>query len=98
MVRVVYRWLVAPENFEEFQNSWRSTTNKIHKTVPGAQGSFLLKSCEDSSQVVTIAKWDCLQSWKDFWGDKNPKQMKGMTLLAERVSVEVFEEIDDQSR
>lgn len=98
MVRVIYRWRVAPQNFEAFQESWRTTTNHIHKTVPGALGSFMLKGFEDECDVLTIAKWDCLESWKTFYGNQNPEQMTAMRTLGQRVSVEAFEEIEDHTR
>lgn len=98
MVRVVYRWQVAPENFDAFTDTWRTTTNGIHATVPGAQGSFLLRSVDDPSEVVTIAKWDSLDGWRKFWGNQNPAAMQKMRQLGTRVSVEAFEEIEDHTR
>lgn len=65
-VRIIYRWQVAPENFEAFQETWRATTNHIHDTVPGAKGSFLLRSSESPTEVLTVAKWDNLASWTKF--------------------------------
>ena len=66
MVRVVYRWQVAPQDFEAFKETWRTTTNRIHESVAGAQGSFMLRSFENESEVITIAKWDSLESWENF--------------------------------
>lgn len=76
MVRVVYRWHVAPENFEEFKKIWSTTTNRIHESVFGALGSFMLRSFENETEVITIAKWDSLESWKNFWGNENPQEME----------------------
>ena len=98
MVRVVYRWQVAPENFEAFKETWRITTNRIHETVPGARGSFMLRSFHSESEVVTVAKWDSLDSWQNFWGNSNPKEMDVMNRLGKRFSVETFEEIEDHTR
>lgn len=58
MVRVIYRWEVLPENFDEFKAIWSKTTNRIHETVSGAKGSILLRSAEKASEVLTAAKWD----------------------------------------
>ena len=98
MVRVVYRWQVAPQDFEEFRETWRITTNRIHESVAGAQGSFMLRSFENESEVITIAKWDSLESWENFWGNRNPKEMERMRELGKRLSVEAFEEIEDHTR
>ena len=98
MVRVVYRWHVAPGNFEEFKKLWSNTTNRIHGTVTGALGSFMLRSFENGTEVIIIAKWDSLESWKNFWGNENPKQMQAMRKLGKRISAEAFEEIEDHTR
>ncbi|MEM9529453.1 MAG: antibiotic biosynthesis monooxygenase [Pseudomonadota bacterium] len=97
-VRVLYRWQVPSEAFEAFKETWRATTNHIHDTVPGAQGSFLLRSSENPTEVLTIAKWDTLESWKKFYGQRNPEAMKAMRELATRISVEAFDEIEDHTR
>ncbi|MEM9302769.1 MAG: antibiotic biosynthesis monooxygenase [Pseudomonadota bacterium] len=97
MIRVVYRWEVAPEDFEAFRETWRATTNRIHETVDGALGSFMLRS-HDKKEVITIAKWDCRESWESFWGSADPEQMKGMRRLGKRISAEAFDEIEDHTR
>ncbi len=98
MVRVVYRWQVAPENFEAFRKNWRAATNRIHDTVAGALGSFMLRSAENESEVITVAKWDSLESWQAFFADQNPEQMQAMRALGERISVQAYEEIEDHTR
>ncbi|MEO1054759.1 MAG: antibiotic biosynthesis monooxygenase [Bacteroidota bacterium] len=98
MVRVIYRWDVPVENFEAFEKTWRSTTNRIHESVEGALGSFMLRSLENENEVITIAKWDSLASWQNFWGNENPEEMTAMRKLGKRISAEVFEEIDDHTR
>ncbi len=98
MVRVIYRWEVAPENFEAFQEIWSTTTNGIHESVTGAQGSFLLRSTENERHVLTIAKWDSLEDWKNFWGNQNPDEMKAMRKLGIRISAEAFEEMEDHTK
>jgi len=95
MVRVIYRWKVKEKNFEEFRKIWDKTTNSIHENVDGALGSFMLRGSEDNQEVLTIAKWDSIESWKKFFEGSNPTQMQGMRELGERISVEVFDEVDD---
>ncbi len=98
MIRVVYRWQVAPQDFNAFKETWRRTTHHIHESVSGARGSFMLRSVEDESEVTTIATWDSLASWQAFWGNNNPEQMKAMGGLAQRISVDAYEQIEDHSR
>lgn len=98
MIRVNYRWRVDPENFSAFRKTWRETTNRIQKSVPGALGSFMLRASEEESEILTVARWDSLEAWKKFWGNQNPEQMQGMGRLGTRISVEAFEEIEDHTR
>lgn len=98
MFRIVYTWQVEPEDFETFRHEWRITTNRIHETVKGARGSFMIRLVDNPSEVVTIAKWDSLEDWQTFWGNSNPEQMQTMKSLGKRISVEAFEEIEDHTR
>ena len=98
MIRVLYRWKVTPENFEEFRKMWRDTTNHIHETIPGALGSFLLRSSTDPEKVVTIAKWDSMESWQNFYQGEDPEQMRGLRTLGARLSVEAYEEVENQTK
>ena len=95
MIRIVYNWRVQPENQDQFIETWKKTTNKIHEEVKGARGSFMLQNDEDPTVIKTIARWDALNDWKQFWQDKKPAQMQSMHELGERTSVEVFKEVDD---
>ncbi|MEW8342021.1 MAG: antibiotic biosynthesis monooxygenase [Candidatus Thiodiazotropha taylori] len=97
MFRVIYRWEVAPENFEVFKKTWRATTNRIHASVPGALGSFMLKGHKNETEILTIAKWESYDAWQQFWGNANPEQMDDMSKLAKRISVEAYSEIEDHT-
>ena len=95
MIRIIYSWKVEPEKQELFIETWKRTTNKIHKEVKGARGSFMIQNDNDTSEIKTIARWDSLNDWKKFWHESKHSQMGSMHDLGERVSVEVFREIDD---
>ena len=97
MVRVIYRWRVSSENFDAFRRAWRNTTQTIHQNVEGAKGSLLLRSEDDVTQVLTMATWDSTEHWQRFWGESNPQQMEKMRSLGTRISVEVFEQVEDQT-
>ena len=98
MIRIIYNWRVEPKNLEQFIAIWKKTTNKIHKEIKGARGSFMLQNNTDTKEIKTIARWDSLEDWKRFWQDSKPAQMSAMHDLGQRISVEVFNEIDDFTR
>jgi len=98
MIRIIYSWKVAVEKQELFIETWKKTTNKIHEEVKGARGSFMLQGEADPSQIKTIARWDSLEDWKKFWQDSKPSQMSSMHELGERISLEIFTEVDDFTR
>lgn len=98
MIRIIYTWTVAPEQLDGFIETWKKTTNKIHEEVEGARGSFMLQNAGSNTEIKTIARWDSLEHWERFWKDSRPSQMDTMHDLGERVSVEVFKEVDDFTR
>ena len=98
MIRIIYSWKVAPEKLDVFIEIWKKTTNKIHKEVKGARGSFMLQNEADNGLIKTIARWDSLDDWKNWWKDRTPDQMQSMHDLGERLSVEIFREVDDFTR
>ena len=98
MFRVVYEWKVPVEQQQAFQAIWRTTTETIHSTVEGALGSFMLRSSDDPEKILTVAKWHSRQHWQQFWGNCNPHQMQKMRAIAERISVETFDELEDRSK
>lgn len=98
VVRILYRWKVELENFEAFEKAWRRATNTIHETVPGALGSFMLRQTGNETEILTVAKWDSVESWEAFWGAANPQEMEGMHKLGHRVCVTLYDEIEDFTR
>lgn len=98
MFRVVYEWRVPTEQMGEFQNVWRAATESIHHSVDGALGSFMLCSYDTPEKVLTIAKWKTREDWELFWGNRNPEKMQKMCEIAERISVEAFDEVEDRTK
>lgn len=47
---------------------------------------------------LTIAKWRTREDLERFWGTNNPEKMKKMSEIAERISVESFDEIEDRTK
>ncbi|MDK9738268.1 antibiotic biosynthesis monooxygenase [Vibrio sp. D404a] len=98
MFRVIYEWRVPADKMDEFQYVWRSATESIHESTEGALGSFMLQSSDTQEKVLTIAKWNSREDWEQFWGNRNPEKMQKMREIAERVSVEAFDEIEDRTK
>lgn len=98
MIRIIYSWKVESQHREAFIETWKRTTNSIHKEVEGALGSFMIQDKEDEGAIKTVARWKSLEDWQRFWKDSKPSQMRSMHDLGTRISVEVFQEIDDFTR
>ena len=98
MIRVIYRWHVEKENLDEFEREWSIATNKIHRTIPDALGSFMLQEVDDENDILIIAKWDSIESWKAFWDSENPTEIETMQKLGKLISTEAYREVDDFTR
>ncbi len=97
MIRVVYRWRVQKSDESNFRTAWAKATTSIRESTLGARGSVLLQSQQDPTEFVTIARWDKLKDWQTFWKDSTRTEMQRMHSLAERLSVDVYEEIEDHT-
>jgi len=95
MIRIIYSWKVEPEKLDLFIETWQKTTTKIHEEVSGARGSFMLHSQSDECEIKTVARWNSTEDWQNFWENAQHKNMQSMHELGERISVEIFDEIDD---
>jgi len=95
VIRVVYEWRVTPENIPAFRQAWRQATTKIHESVPGARGSFLIQDVNEPGHILTVARWQSLQDWQTFWKAENPPQMLRMRDLGQRLSATAYEEFAD---
>ena len=97
MVRVIYHWRVPAQNVQSFELAWSDATEAIKESTEGARGSMLLRSSSEPSAFLTIARWESVDDWRAFWGTDVPASMRLMHELAERLSVEVYDEIEDQT-
>lgn len=95
MIRVAYEWRVRDDVIPQFKSAWGKTTTTIRESTDGARGSVLLQSQQDPNVFTSIARWDSYAHWEAFWKDENRTEMKEMHSLAERLSVNTYEEIGD---
>lgn len=97
MVRIIYRWRVRVDNEVKFRDAWARATIAIRENTSGARGSVLLKSFEDSTVFITVARWESLEAWQAFWRRSSRPEMNAMHAVAERLSEEAFDEIEDHT-
>ena len=97
MVRVIYHWRVPAQNVESFELAWSDATEAIRESTEGARGSILLRCRSRPTEFLAIARWQSVDDWRAFWGADVPDTMRPMHDLAERLSVEVYDEIEDQT-
>ncbi len=91
MIRVLYRWEVAPGAERDFRRWWHEGTLAIRRDRAGAFGSTLLRSRVDPSSFVGVARWQSLADLEAFWSSAGRRAFAG----AELGSVEVLDELDD---
>lgn len=97
MVRILYRWHVEPANQRRFSAAWKQATTHIRETTQGARGSVLLHNQDDPNLFITLARWDKLSDWQAFWEKGSHTNMDTMHALGTRLSVEVWNEVDDET-
>jgi heme-degrading monooxygenase HmoA len=97
MMRVVYRWKVRAGQESNFRATWDKATTQIREKIRGARGSLLLHSRQQPSEFFTIARWDSFEDWQTFWQGAPPSDMQPMHALADLLSTEAFEEIQDHT-
>ncbi len=91
MIRVIYRWTVAPEAAADFRAWWHEGTMAIRRDRAGALGSALLRSEVDPDAFVGVARWRSKTDLEAFWAAAG-----GSTFPhAELTSVEILDELDD---
>jgi heme-degrading monooxygenase HmoA len=95
MIRVIYRWRVRAENKDAFIAAWTAITQEIHTTTKGARGSFCIVGLDDPTEIVTVARWDALDQWREFVKTAKSAAMAEMHRLATPLSHTAYEEIED---
>jgi heme-degrading monooxygenase HmoA len=95
MLRVIYRWKVKPEATDSFIRAWQKASQSIRATAPGGRGSWLLRSRNEPSDFIPMARWESFEHWQSFWlgGPPDPEAYQGMLAAGELVSVEALEEV-----
>ena len=91
VIRVIYRWTVAPSVAADFERWWHEGTIGIRSTYAGALGSLLLRSHSDPGDVVGVARWQTEEHLLAFRRAAGSITFEG----AELRSVEILDELDD---
>ena len=90
MIQVIYRWEVPLDNQQAFIEAWERTTLAIRATVPGARGSLCIVSADRPTEILTIARWDELDQWREFINGAHLTRMKEMHELGQQISREAY--------
>ncbi len=95
MIQVIYRWQVPTENRDAFITAWGATTRAIRATTKGARGSFCIVGVDNPTEIITIARWDELDQWREFVKTAKSATMAAMHRLATPLSHAAYEQIGD---
>jgi heme-degrading monooxygenase HmoA len=95
VIQVIYRWQVPPENRDAFIATWAATTREIRATTKGARGSLCIVGVDDPTEIITIARWDELDQWREFVKKAKSATMAEMHRLAAPLSQVAYEQVGD---
>lgn len=91
MIQVIYRWQVPAESRDAFIAAWAATTREIRATTKGARGSFCIAGVDYPTEIITIARWDELDQWREFVKAAKSATMAEMHRLATLLSHVAYE-------
>ena len=95
MHQIIYRWEVEKKNQAAFVAAWEKTTKSIRETTKGARGSICLVSVDRPTEIITMAKWDGLDQWREFVETAKSGAMREMHALGRQVSHDAYEQCGD---
>jgi len=95
MIQVIYRWQVSAENRDAFIAAWAATTRQIRATTSGARGSFCIAGVDHPTEIITIARWDQLDQWREFAKVAKSAAMAELNRLATLLSAAAYEQVGD---
>ena len=91
-----YLSLAMPaENRDAFIAAWAATTQEIRATTKGARGSFCVVGVDDPTEIITMARWEELDQWREFVKTAKSATMAEMHRLATSLSHAAYEQVGD---
>lgn len=95
MHQIIYRWEVEKKNQAAFVAAWEKTTQSIRETTKGARGSICIVSVDRPTEIITMAKWDELDQWREFVETAKSEAMREMHALGRQVSHDAYDQRGD---
>ncbi len=90
MIQVIYQWEVPVENQADFLAAWERTTLSIRESTVGALGSFCIVSVDAPTEILTVAKWEELEQWREFISGAKLTSMREMHELGTQISSKAY--------
>ena len=95
MHQIIYRWQVEQNNQAACLAAWEKATKSIRETTEGARGSICIVSVDRPTEIITMAKWDELDQWRQFVKTANSGAMREMHALGKKVSHDAYDQYGD---
>lgn len=95
MHQIIYRWEVEQHKQAAFLAAWERTTKSIRDTTDGARGSVCIVSVDRPTEIITMAKWDRIDQWREFVKTAKSDAMREMHALGTQVSHDAYEQHGD---
>src|SRR5262249_16767663 len=79
-------------NRDAFIAAWAATTQEIRATTKDARGRFWIVGVDDPTEIITIARWEELDQWREFVKTAKSATMAEMHRLATSLSHAAYEQ------
>jgi heme-degrading monooxygenase HmoA len=91
MIYIFHRFKMPNVPEEALARSWHQCTSATRQMTPGLLGATLLRSAKDANEYVSVARWESVAAWREFWSAGPPEPQGDPSRNEFLVEVATFE-------